>query len=123
MFTARNLIIDDNSLIGEICNVVHCGFPLMSNMEMAFPALFTDSKKKEMRGVKVGDMNRYLGGELSFDHTLLHADGYIFKSGWYFGRESAQKCVVTVTACFTEDVDCQDRHAMQRLIRYRKIKD
>jgi hypothetical protein len=93
---------------------------------------------------KVGDINRYLGGEIyicihyvyiyihyiyiyvyiyvsageiSFDQTLLHADGYMFKSGWYFGRESAQKCVVTVTACFNEDVDCQDRHAMQRLIR------
>eukprot|EP00596_Hydrurales_sp_CCMP1899_P010222 CAMPEP_0119038304 /NCGR_PEP_ID=MMETSP1177-20130426/7133_1 /TAXON_ID=2985 /ORGANISM="Ochromonas sp, Strain CCMP1899" /LENGTH=334 /DNA_ID=CAMNT_0007000701 /DNA_START=439 /DNA_END=1440 /DNA_ORIENTATION=+ len=89
----------------------------MSQMAMAFPALFTDMKKKEMKGIKVGDMNRYLSGDVEFDQTLLHADGFLFKSGWYFGREIAQKCVVTVTACFNEDVDCQDRHAMQRLIR------
>lgn len=60
MFSSRNILIDDNSLLGEICNVLHCGFPLYSHMEMAFPSLFTESKKKEMRNIKVGDMNRYL---------------------------------------------------------------
>jgi hypothetical protein len=112
MFSSRIILIDDiaGSLISEICTVLHCGYPLYSEVANAFPALFTEKEKKIMKGAKAYDFNQYINGQIALNQMLLHAEGTVFKSGWYFSRDFAEKCVVSQTGCFNEDVDCHDRY-------------
>jgi hypothetical protein len=111
MLSSRIILIDDTagSLISEICTVLHCGYPLYSEVADAFPALFTEKQKKIMKGVKASEFNQYINGQIALDQMLLHAHGHAFQSGWYFQRDFAEKCVVSQTGCFNEDVDCHDR--------------
>jgi len=39
VLTGRNIVIMDDSLIGEMCNVLICGYPLLSDLTAAYPSL------------------------------------------------------------------------------------
>jgi hypothetical protein len=80
----------------------------------ALPGLFDHASVARL---KVIDMNHHLNGYRNVTETIVYADGYKFASGWYLGRPYVESCIKHITGCEDEDIDCHDRHALQRLIR------
>ena len=114
--SGRDIAIVDDSLFGEMCKVIHCGFPHYSELQIIYPHLPPTS---HLPGAKVGDMAAYISGEAPYlkDQEVIRADGYKHASGWYQNHPDAEACIVKLTGCDADDHPCQDRHAYQRLVR------
>lgn len=116
LFTGRDILIIDDSLIGEMCNTLHCGYPMYSQMQKAFPKILNQHPDK-VKNAKIWDMTRYLNNEVAFDEVILQSIGAKMQSGWYSGFNFTMECVARVTGCDGQDILCHDRHALQRLVR------
>ena len=46
--TGRDLLIFDNSVIGEFCKHIVCGFPMVSEMSIAYPDLLGKNQLANM---------------------------------------------------------------------------
>ena len=57
--TGREIVIIDNSLLGEVCKVVLCGYPFLSTMTEAYPEYFSENNMQKMRGLKAMDFHNY----------------------------------------------------------------
>ena len=113
MLTGRDILIMDDSLIGEMCKLLRCGFPLLSEISAAYPHL----RNEVILGAKTANFGEHLRGDVDYVETLVRADGSKLMSGWYSGFENATKCITRVTGCQDEDIFCHDRHALKRLVR------
>ena len=120
--TGREIIIIDNSLLGEVCKVVLCGYPFLSTMTEAYPEYFDDEAMKRVKGVKVIQFRDYFEKwpkdtmELK-DAPLIRADGYKYGSEWWLGLKHAESCMQHITGCeVSDDIACGDRHALQKLL-------
>ena len=60
--TGRDLLIFDNSMVGEFCKIVTCGFPMVSEMAVAFPELLGKDQMLKMKSVKVFDFRKHMEG-------------------------------------------------------------
>jgi len=116
LFTGRDILVIDDSLIGELCSTLNCGYPLYSHMQAAFPQLLNVHPDK-VKNVRVWDMMRYFNGEVALDEPLLMSIGSKLQSGWYLSFNFTKACAARLTGCAEEDVMCHDRHALQRLVR------
>ncbi len=106
----------DDSLFAEFCSIVHCGFPLYSQVKLAFPHVLTDAVKP--RGAKQWDFRRHLDGHALITDLIVLAEGYKYASGWYGGEHNFSNwCIPKLTGCSIHDVSCHDRHALQHLVR------
>ena len=54
VFTGRDLLVIDDSLIGELCSVLQCGFPKYNGVAAAYPGLLTPAAYRAMGHAKVG---------------------------------------------------------------------
>ena len=113
LLTGRDILIMDDSLIGEMCKSLRCGFPLLSEIAVAYPKL----KNEVIRGVNTVGFSQHISGENPVHDVLVRGDGYKLMSGWYGGHKNATKCIARVTGCGADDVFCHDRHALKRLVR------
>ncbi len=113
MLTGRDLVVMDDSLIGEMCQALHCGYPLLSVVAAAFPTL----RKEYIRSAHLFDFKRQINGEIDISEVLVRADGSKLMSGWYLGNSDAMECIARITGCDLEDSFCHDRYALQRLVR------
>lgn len=108
-------MILDNSLIGEMCNVVRCGFPLYSEAAAVYRTILP-ANAEGVRTVKTADfMNHVWRGKLIEDRVII-ASGFQQKSGWYGDNEFANQCLEKLTGCPLGDISCQDRFAYERLV-------
>jgi hypothetical protein len=115
--TGRDVLIKDDSLIGELCKVLACGFPFVSQVAAAFPSLIDINSIDHYRGAKTTDFHRHMNGEDIINDKVILAHGYKFMSGWYLNYNHSQDCISQLTGCESADVSCHDRHALQRLVR------
>lgn len=115
--TGRDLVVIDDSAFGELCEVLICGFPKLSEVRAAFPKILSDQAIGGLKGAKVWDMQRHFSGEAPLNEIVVRADGYKYMSGWYEGNAKADECITRLTGCVPGDVACHDRHALQRLVR------
>ena len=53
VFTGRDLLVIDDSLIGELCSVLQCGFPKYNGVAAAYPGLLTPAAYRAMGHAKV----------------------------------------------------------------------
>lgn len=116
-FTERDIIISDNSIIGEVCKLIHCGFPFVSEMAAAFPAILKDNKVQNAISVKAMDFREHLEGKKVISEPVVRAVGYMPNSDWWAYYNTTAHCVMKITGCILGDIGCADRHAFQRLIR------
>lgn len=117
VFTSREIIIEDNSIIGEMCNIITCGFPFVSDLVKAFPDILTKSAINDAPNLKAWDFQRYMESEDELVASVVRASGYMPKSDWWIYFNTTVECVKKVTGCDLGDVPCADRHAYQRLVR------
>jgi hypothetical protein len=117
VLTGRIIVLIDDSLIGEMCLVLNCGFPTLSEMSLAFPDSFPNYLKEPVRSAKVLNFHQHIGSEVVIEDTMVRADGYMYKSGWYLGRNFTGSCIAILTGCGEEDVSCHDSHALQSLVK------
>jgi hypothetical protein len=116
--TGRDLLIFDNSVVGEFCKVVTCGFPMVSDMSLAFPELLSKDHLADMKSVKVYDFRKHMDGSKSLDDfPIIRADGYMPASEWWVYYNGTAQCIKRITGCELGDISCTERHALQRLIR------
>lgn len=115
--TGRDIIIMDNSIIGEMCNIVHCGFPFVSQVALAFPDILTADALKSIDDVKAQDFQRYMEGTRPVTSKVIRSAGFQSKSDWWVWFNTTVHCVKRITGCDLGDVMCAERHAYQRLIR------
>ena len=113
----QDILIEDGSLVAEMCSVLYCGFPLYSTYSAAFPSVLDQSMLQHIHGVKAFDFARHISGEAIVSDTLLRADGYKYASGWYLGVAKAEECINRLTGCAPDDVSCHDRYALEHLVR------
>jgi len=116
-FTGRDIIIMDNSIIGEMCQIVNCGFPFVSQVKLAFPDIITDQALRSIEDVKAGDFQSFIEGGRAMPSRVVRSAGYISKSDWWVYFNTTVHCVKRITGCDLGDVMCAERHAYQRLIR------
>eukprot|EP01039_Chlorochromonas_danica_P008800 gene8800-9704_t len=117
MLTGRDILLQDGSLIGEMCRVVRCGFPHYSDYAKAFPGVLSPSDMGKARGVKAGNFAQHLHGQAVIEDTIVSAYGFRIQSGWYLGHNFSEACLAKRTGCGREDLSCHDRYALQQLIR------
>ncbi len=96
--------------------MLHCGFPLFSELAAVFPSILNPKVLNSVPGAKVGDFGQYIIGDKQ-NVKVVRADGYKEHSYWYYGIPQALDCIVALTGCSAEDVSCHDRHALQQLVR------
>ena len=116
-FTGRDIVITDNSILGEMCQIIHCGFPFVSQVKLAFPDIITDSAMKSIEDVKSGDFQKYIEGSRTMPAKVVRGAGYMSKSDWWVYFNTTVHCVKRITGCDLGDIMCAERHAYQRLIR------
>jgi hypothetical protein len=117
VLTGREIIIQDDSVIGEMCHVLHCGFPLFGEMATVFPSVLNAEVLANVKGAKAVEFGQFLSGDRGMDEKVIRADGYKEVSGWYQWHPHALECIRVLTGCDLEDVSCHDRHALQQLVR------
>lgn len=119
----------DDTLIAEMCAYLHCGFPLYSQVEDAYPHLLrnithelrTRTKNKNLmpyyRKLRTYDFSQHLNNVSIITEDVVYSDGYYQISGWYKGHPYAEWCVAQLSGCKIGDPSCEDRHAYQQLVR------
>lgn len=117
VFTNRDIIISDHSLIGSMCSVIQCGFPFVSDLQRAFPNILTESNVINAPSIKAYDFNQYIELSREIDEPVVRAAGFMSKSDWWVYYYNTTQCVSRITGCVMGDIACADRHAYQRLIR------
>jgi hypothetical protein len=115
--TGRDIMITDHSALGGMCNIIHCGFPYISQMKLAFPDIVNDETLNEALTLKSPDFIKYVEGHLPVDRAIVRAGGFLSKSDWWVWFNSTAHCVAKITGCDLGDVMCAERHAYQRLVR------
>jgi hypothetical protein len=116
-FTGRDILIANNSIMSEMCSIIQCGFPLMSQVAPAFPKLFTAEALSHIPDLRSGDFQAYFDGKMEIPQTLVRSAGFKAKSDWWVHFNSTVHCVKKITGCDLGDVMCAERHAYQRLVR------
>jgi hypothetical protein len=111
----KDILILDNSLIGEMCSIIHCGFPLYSEAAVAYPMVLPRDGNS-VRTVKAGEFSSHIWRQSLIEDRVVIASGYQYKSGWYGDNEFAHQCIDKLTGCPSEDGSCQDRYALERLV-------
>jgi hypothetical protein len=104
-------------MIGEMCKVLQCGFPLYSEMSNAYPTLIPLENMNNMKGAHANDFATHFDGWKPIEDRLVRADGVIEYSGWYADYPLADECISLLTGCHAKDFSCHNRHAMQQLVR------
>lgn len=115
--TGRDLIITDNSVLGEMCNIVHCGFPFVNQLKSAFPHILNSTSIQAAETLRFGDFLKYMDGSREVSSPVIRAGGYQSKSDWWVWFNTTVHCISRITGCDLGDVMCAERHAYQRLIR------
>ena len=117
MFTGRDILIADGSVVGEMCRVIHCGFPMVSEMALAYPGILTEENINNAPSLKKGEMMTHMEGSRPQNDLVVRAGGYMPSGDWWVYFVQCVACVTKVTGCETGDVTCAERHAFQHLIR------
>lgn len=122
--TGREILIDDNSLIGEACQIITCGYPLFNDAAKslqhleAFQSFQHDNR---IPYLKAFDFIQHFQGGRNISYPMVRADGYKDQSGWYkdlyYSHEFVNNCLRSITGCNDGDIRCHDRHAYQQLVR------
>ncbi len=115
--TGRDIIITDNSVLGEMCKIIHCGFPFVNQLKEAFPHILNTSSLQTAETLRFGDFLKYMEGSRDVSHPVIRAGGYQSKSDWWVWFNTTVQCISKLTGCDLGDVMCAERHAYQRLIR------
>lgn len=115
--TGRDIIITDNSAMGEMCNIIHCGFPFSSQLALAYPKIVNTDSLTHAENLKSGDFIKYMEGKRQIDSLVVKSAGYQSKSDWWVWFNTSVKCISKITGCDLGDVMCAERHAYQRLVR------
>ena len=77
VFTGRDLLVIDDSLIGELCSVLQCGFPKYNGVAAAYPGLLTATAYRTMGHAKVcNSQPNFLSNPLSNSHTNPHTNSH-----------------------------------------------
>lgn len=113
LLTGRDILILDDSLIGEMCKVLQCGYPFYNDMKLINKRV----REEEVTGAGAWDFQRHFSGENIITAPVVRADGSKLQSGWYASNGNLSKCIARLTNCQEEDVHCHDRHALQSLVR------
>lgn len=119
LLTKRSLVIDDHSILGQFCRIVHCGVPLISELSSPFyTAIFTPAALQATTALQFRDFleifdNRQNNHE---DTVLLSTSGISSRSDWWMPFPDLVGCVSQLTNCAQGDVDCAERYAMHQLI-------
>ncbi len=116
-FTGRDIVIADHSIIGEMCSIIVCGFPFLSEMVAAFPNILTPENIRHSENIKVMDMSRFIEGTKDVSAPIVTGWGYKSTSDWWVYFNTTVNCVKKITGCDLGDIPCADRHAYQRLVR------
>eukprot|EP01031_Cornospumella_fuschlensis_P027819 gene27819-33595_t len=115
--TGRDILIADGSVLGEMCRIIHCGFPHLKYIAPAFPRILTEDAIQSAEMLKFQDFQRYMEGSRKADSKVVRATGFLPKSDWWIWFNFTVPCVTRITGCDPGDVMCAERHAYQRLIR------
>lgn len=115
--TGRDIMITDNSALGGFCSIVHCGFPFVSQMRLAYPDIVNDENLHHSVNLKSPDFIKYAEGTLPVDSPIVRVSGYLSKSDWWVWINTTLHCVSKITGCDIGDIMCAERHAYQRLVR------
>eukprot|EP01033_Poteriospumella_lacustris_P007480 gene7480-5373_t len=127
--TGRDILLLEGTLLAEMCSLLHCGFPLYSDVQASFPgvlgnithALLTQRKGNTTlplyRRLRPHDFTRHLRNESLVLDRVVYAEGYSWLTGWQRKHKYAERCVQQLTGCIAGDVSCEDRHALQQLVR------
>lgn len=118
VFTKRRIVINDNSLLGQFCRTIHCGFPLISQMRLEQPELFSDYNIYHLRIVSAKDFRSIFDGRqpLHEEEILLTTTGIDAKSEWWMYFNQLMLCAARVSGCVVGDITCAERHAFQSLV-------
>lgn len=116
-FTGRNLIISDNSTIGDMCKIIQCGFPFASDLRLAFPSILNQLALTRVEDIKSSDFIRYVEGTKEVSANVVRAWGFMASSDWWSYINETTHCVKKITGCDLGDISCADRYAYQRLVR------
>mmetsp|Transcript_1651 Transcript_1651/g.1730 ORF Transcript_1651/g.1730 Transcript_1651/m.1730 type:complete len:401 (+) Transcript_1651:74-1276(+) len=117
ILTGRDIVIHDRGLMGELCSVITCGFPFLSQMHAAHPDSFTDEQLKAGRVMKAYDMIREFKGEFEVNNDVAYPAGTVRKSDWWLWMNGTTECVQRITGCGWGDFECMEKYAFQSLIR------
>lgn len=117
MFTGRDILIADGSVIGEMCRVIHCGFPMVSEMALAYPGILTEENINNAPSLKKGEFMTHMEGSRPQNDLVVRAGGYMPSGDWWVYFVQCVECVTKITGCETGDITCAERHAFQHLIR------
>jgi hypothetical protein len=101
-FTGRDIIISDNSTIGEMCKIIKCGFPFASQMMLAYPGILTPESVKNARDIRKVDMIKHMEGAY-IDDLVVRAWGYKPETDWWVYFVEPVECVAKFTQCEVGD--------------------
>lgn len=97
MLTGRELIIHDNSVLGQWCRAINCGFQFTSDVEKKYPLLF--EKVKHVTQFTQNDYAYKLRINASIPDTIVGFRGMdVYASKWFqYAGALAGPCIEHIT--------------------------
>lgn len=82
LFTNRQVMIWDESYLGEFCRVVRCGFPFYSTVKESYEDLIGKIDLQSIPGLRHQQFLSHLGNN-SYTDVIITATGMDSKSEWF----------------------------------------
>jgi hypothetical protein len=116
VMTGRDIVINNNSPVGHLCKVIHCGFIMKSQLIHHFPILLS-KYKKDFTIKDVTKHFQYLNLTL-FDNPVLESNHFqSHLSGWILKFNESKSCITQLSGCMIGDINCAEQYAFQQLIK------
>jgi hypothetical protein len=115
-FTNRDIVIYDQTAIGAMCQVIQCGFPLVSQLVKVHPQELKWAEVTFLRRINWKMFDTHMSGLANVSEVQVGPYGFQSKSDWWAYNLELRKCVAAITGCSVGDITCSERHALQRLL-------
>jgi hypothetical protein len=117
--TGRDILINENSSIGNLCSIIRCGFPMLGH---AVQGMLGDFDEKSLYHDNVPSIQTFthfrdfMEEKRNYSTRFVGSKGFQCKSDWWIWFDNAVQCVQKLTSCDIGDIHCTERHSLQRLI-------
>lgn len=112
IFTGRDILIEETSLLGDFCSQIRCGYPFRDRVIHD-----DDSSITTVHINHLNEMTAFLRGEISITEQIVFSRGFQDIHYFWSFNEDALKCAMQTTGCSEGDWMCFEAFAMQHIVR------
>lgn len=111
IFSGRDILIDQNSVLGDFCTYVQCGFPFITK------ELAQNTSRRQIE--HLDQIDKHMKGEILLTEKLLFPKHVSDNFDWWHNYEvdrDLTNCLLSLNGCGYTDPFCHISYAIQHII-------